>query len=181
MQDEKGLVEGAKRGDPQAFARLYEEYFDRIYRYVAVRVGGGAVAEDITEEVFLKMIESIASFRWRGVPFSAWLFRIAHNQVVDHLRRAARRPSVGLSESIIAADDDPETIAEHSMSIEQVNVAIECLTKNQRDVIALRFAAGLSIAEVAVVMDRREGAVKALQHSALVALRKRLAGGQDDE
>jgi len=181
VHDERGLVERAKQGDSQAFARLYEEYFNKIYRYVVMKVGNQAVAEDITEEVFLKMLESIASFKWRGVPFSAWLFRIAHNQVVDHLRRKSRRESIPLGESIAAMDIDPVALAEKSMDIEQVNAALEHLTHNQREVIALRFAAGLSTAEVAKAMSKREGAVKALQHSALVALRKRLSGWQSDE
>ena len=178
MQEERGLVERAQRGDGEAFARLYEENFDRIYRYIALRVGSGADAEDLTAQVFLKAWESIASFRWRGVSFSAWLFRIARNLAIDHLRKEGRKGRLG-DEPVYHLD--PAVVAEKRLTIEQLVIAVEGLTLAQRDVIALRFAAGLSIAETAKVLGKREGAVKALQHSALVALRKRLYRWRNDE
>jgi RNA polymerase sigma-70 factor (ECF subfamily) len=181
VQDEKGLVEQAKRGDTQALARLYEEYFDRIYRYIAIRVGSRADAEDLAGQVFLKMLESISSFKWRGVPFSAWLFRIAHNLAVDHLRQKAKKGHVVLDESMAISEIDPAALAEIRLGIEQLNIALEQLTKNQKEVMALRFGAGLSTAETARVVGKSEGAVKALQHSALVALRKRLSSWRKDE
>lgn len=107
VHDEQGLVERARAGDTGAFARLYEDYFDRVYRYIAIRVGSRVEAEDLTEQVFLKALESIGSFQWRGVPFSSWLFRIAHNQVVDYLRKATKRESLPLDESVVAGGLDP--------------------------------------------------------------------------
>ena len=175
MQNEENLVRRAKEGDQEAFAQLYEEYFDKIYRYVTIRIGDKMEAEDITQQVFLNAIKAISSFKWRGVPFSAWLFRIAHNQVVDYLRKRKKRVSVPLEESLIAGDSDPQGIFERKLNIERLISATKKLTLAQQEVISLRFAGEMSVAEVAKVMGRSEGAVKALQHSAVVALRKVLA------
>ena len=175
VQDEENLVQRAKQRDEAAFAQLYEEYFDKIYRYVTIRIGDKMEAEDITQQVFLNAIKAISSFKWRGVPFSAWLFRIAHNQVVDYLRKRKKRVSVPLEESLIAGDSDPQGIFERKLNIERLISATKKLTLAQQEVISLRFAGEMSVAEVAKVMGRSEGAVKALQHSAVVALRKVLA------
>lgn len=175
MQDEESLVRRAKQRDQAAFAQLYEEYFDKIYRYVALRIGDRMEAEDITQQVFLNAIQAISSFKWRGIPFSAWLFRIAHNQVVDYLRRKAKAATTPLEESLVAGDDDPQLIAGQRLDIERLLSATRKLTPAQQEVISLRFAGELSIAQVAKIMAKSEGAVKALQHSAIVALRKALS------
>ncbi|MBI2832234.1 MAG: sigma-70 family RNA polymerase sigma factor [Chloroflexi bacterium] len=174
MQDEAGLVRRAQERDEEAFAKLYEAYFDKIYRYVVIRIGDSAEAEDMTQQVFLKALKSISSFKWRGVPFSAWLFRIAHNQVVDYLRKKSKRPTVSIHDLPIASSDNPEQTAELNIEVQQLAEATKQLTEAQRQVISLRFAAGLSIAEVAKAMRKSEGAVKALQHSAILALRKKM-------
>jgi RNA polymerase sigma-70 factor (ECF subfamily) len=175
VQNEESLVERAKQRDQEAFAQLYEEYFGRIYRYIVFKIGDEMEAEDMTQQVFLKALRSISSFRWKGVSFSAWLYRIAHNQVVDYLRRKAKRVAVPLNESIASGGDDPQKVTEQRADIEQVLAAAKHLTEAQREVISLRFAGDLSIAEVAKAMGRSEGAIKALQHSAIVALRKAMA------
>jgi len=172
VQNEESLVRLAQQRSEQAFAQLYEAYFDKIYRYVTLRIGDRMEAEDITQQVFLNAIKAISSFKWRGIPFSAWLFRIAHNQVVDHLRRKTKRATVSLEESLVAGDYDPQLIAEQRLDIERLLVATKKLTPAQQEVISLRFAGGLPIAQVAKIMGKSEGAVKALQHSAIVALRK---------
>jgi RNA polymerase sigma-70 factor (ECF subfamily) len=177
VQDEEQLVQRAKQHDEEAFAQLYEEYFDKIYRYVALRIGDRMEAEDLTQQVFLNAIKAISSFRWKGVPFSAWLFRIAHNQVVDYLRKKKKRVSIPLEESLVASDDDPQLILERKLNIEQLTSATRKLTLAQQEVVSLRFAGEMSVAQVAKVMGRSEGAVKALQHSAIVALREVLIGG----
>ena len=172
MQDEENLIRRAKQFDQEALAQLYEEYFDKIYRYVALRMGDRMEAEDITQQVFLNAIKAISSFKLKGVPFSAWLFRIAHNQVVDYLRRKTKRPVAPLNESLASADDDPQLILEHKLQTERLIAATKRLTSAQQEVISLRFAGEMPIAEVAKVMGKSEGAVKALQHSAIIALRK---------
>jgi len=176
VQDEERLVRRAQQ-DQGAFAQLYEEYFSKIYRYVVLKIGNEMEAEDVTQQVFLKALQSISSFKWKGRPFSAWLFRIAHNQVVDYLRKKTRRATSPLDESRIAAKGGPEQIVEQKLNIEQLLLATGQLTKAQQEVISLRFAGELSIAQVARVMGKSQGAVKALQHSAIVTLRKTLSAG----
>lgn len=179
MRDEKGLVERAKHGDPEAFAQLYEEYVDKIYRYISLRIGNQAEAEDLTQQVFLKALESISSYQFRGIPFTSWLFRIAHNQVIDYLRKAARIKNIPLDVSLTSSESDVAREVEEEFEAEQVKKAIGELTQLQQEVISLRFAGELSTAEVAKLMGKSEGAIKALQHSALVALRKKLLEGRD--
>ena len=175
MQDEESLVRRAQQRDQEAFTQLYEENFDKIYRYIVLRIGNKTEAEDMTQQVFLNALKSISSFKWKGVPFSAWLFRIARNQVVDYLRKKAKQATAPLDESLVSSDSNPELAAEHSLDIERLLLATRQLTTAQREVISLRFAGEIPIAQVARVMDKSEGAVKALQHSAIVALRKTLS------
>ena len=175
MQDEESLVRRAQEHDQEAFAQLYEANFDRIYRYVAIRIGDETEAEDVTQQVFINVLKSISSFRWKGVPFSAWLFRIAHNQVVDYLRKKTKRATVYLDEPPASHDSNPQLAVERKLDIEQLVSATRHLTEAQREVISLRFAGELPTAQVAKVMGKSQGAVKALQHSAIVALRKALS------
>lgn len=179
MQDEQSLVYRAQQGDKEAFAQLYENHFDKIYRYVALRIGNKTEAEDVTQQVFLNALRSISSFKWKGTPVSAWLFRIAHNLVVDYLRKEKKQATTPLDESLVSSDSSPQLVAEHRLDIEQLTSATQRLTEAQREVISLRFAGELSVAEVAKVMGKSEGAVKALQHSAIVALRRTLSAGDD--
>ena len=177
MQDEESLVRRAQQRDQEAFAQLYEANFDKIYRYVVLRIGNKTEAEDVTQQVFLNALQSISSFRWKGAPFSAWLFRIAHNQVVDYLRKKTRQATESLDESLVISKSDLQLVVEQRLDIEQLMLATKQLTKAQQEVIALRFVSELSTAQVAKVMGKSEGAVKALQHSAIVALRKALSVG----
>ena len=174
MQNEESLVRRAQQRDQEAFAQLYEEHFDRIYRYVTLRIGDEMEAEDLTQQVFLNALRSISSFRWKGIPFSAWLFRIARNQAVDYLRKK-KRTAAPLDESLASSGDSPQLAAERKLDIERLLSATKQLTEAQREVISLRFTSELSIAQVAEVMGKSQGAVKALQHSAIVALRKALS------
>ena len=174
MQDEESLIRRVQQRDQEAFTQLYEQHFTRIYRYVALRIGDKMEAEDMAQQVFLNALQSISSFKWKGVPFSAWLFRIAHNQVVDYFR-SKKRTAVPLDESLASNDNNPQLLTEHKLDIEQLLSATKQLTEAQREVISLRFAGELSIAQVAKVMGKSQGAVKALQHSAIVALRKALS------
>jgi len=177
VQDEESIVRRAQQRDPAALTQLYEENFDKIYRYIVLKIGDRTEAEDMTQQVFLNALKSISSFRWKGMPFSAWLFRIAHNQVVDYFRKKSKHATVPLDESLAAGDSDPGQVAERKVEIEQLSRATRGLTKAQQEVISLRFAGELSIAEVARAMGRSEGAVKALQHSAIVSLRRVLSAG----
>ena len=178
-EDERSWVERARTGEPEAVGWLYERYFDRIYRYVYLKTGDPADAEDITGQVFLKTVESIRNFRWQGSTFASWLFRIAHNQVVDHFRRRSRHPQVPLDpvgDMLPSERDDPHERAEYSDFLDHLSACMSELTDLQAQVITLKFGGGLSNAEVAVIMDRTEGAVKALQYSALQNLNKLMTG-----
>ena len=179
MQDEESLVRRAQHRDQEAFAQLYEEHFDKIYRYVTLKIGNETEAEDMTQQVFLNALQSISSFKWKGVPFSACLTRNAHKQGVDYLR-SKNRNTVPLDESLASNDDNPQSVVEQKLDIEQLLLATKQLTEAQREVISLRFAGELPIAQVAKVTGKSQGAVKALQHSAIVALRKTLRVTEDE-
>lgn len=158
----------------QAFSEAYEDCFQRVYRYIAIRVGDPFEAEDLASETFLRAWEHLSSFQRRdGVPFAAWLFRIAHNLVVDHLRRTSRRSAVPLTDGL-ASEMNTEEAVEIHLTFNELKQAMQELTEAQRQVIGLRFAAGLSLAEVARVVNRSEGAVKALQHAAVASLRRNM-------
>lgn len=175
MHNEEILARGLKGQDPEVWDYLYEEYFPKIYRYIVLRVQDQTEAEDLTEQVFLKALESSPSFRWRGAPVSSWLFRIAHNSVVDYWRTNKSKQTLPLDESLTSNNISPEVAAEINWDIRQVVQAIGQLTGSQRDVIELRFAGELPIAEVARILGKSQGAVKVLQHNAIAALRKTLA------
>ena len=168
------LVSKAQNGDSDAFALLYQEYVRPIYRYTYVRVGGNAEqAEDLTQEVFLKALNNIGRYRDNGKPFVSWLFRIAHNLVIDHYRWVKRSRCIPLTETMtVIEDEDFVATVEQSMEISAVKQAIEKLPARQREVISLRFGSDLSIAETAMAMGKSEGTVKKLQHVALAKLRK---------
>lgn len=171
-------VARAKAGERDAFASLYEMHYDRIHRYVSFKCGGSADAEDLTGEVFLKMLESIHQFEFRGFPFTSWLYRIAHNVVMDHFRRKGRRPTVPLDDAervANAAHSEMEWRVHVSWTMNEVVNAMGGLTDLQREVVTLRFAGGLSIAETAKAVGRKENAVKALQHAGIKKLRAALA------
>ncbi len=169
------LVRQAQDGAASAFGALYEHFYDSIFRYVSFKTGNPADAEDITAEVFVRMIESINRFKWQGYPFSAWLFRIAHNFVVDHYRKRSRKQMVSLESTspiLKAAAFDADAHMDMELTLDEVGKAMESLTALQREVIMLRFGAGLSVAETARAVGRKDNAVKALQHAGLKKLRR---------
>ncbi|PKB71656.1 MAG: hypothetical protein BZY87_04575 [SAR202 cluster bacterium Io17-Chloro-G6] len=170
-RDEVALVLSAQRGDREAFAQLYEANVERIYRYLLSRLAEPADAEDVTAEVFMQAMKALPSYKSEGTPLIAWLFRIAHNQAVNYMKKTARRKETLLTETAAAYDSPEEEVLE-KVRLGEVIGAMETLTDLQRQVLSLRFSADLSIAEVAKVMSRKEGAVKFLQFSALRALRR---------
>jgi RNA polymerase sigma-70 factor, ECF subfamily len=177
LQDEINLVQRAQQNDSQALAEIYEAYFDKIYRYIAMRIRNEMEAEDLTQQVFMKLLQSISSFKNQGVPFSSWVFRIAHNQVVDFLRQQNRKSTVDI-EGLPLPDtaDDPQHIMEQEYDIQELKKAMQHLTESQQEVLSLRFTGEMPIAQCAQIMGKSEGAIKALQHSAVQALRKALVG-----
>jgi len=176
-QCEEELVRAAQQGNREAFGRLYEGNVERIYRYLLARLSEAADAEDVTAEVFMRAMKALPSYEARGVPFIAWLFRIAHNEAINYSKRGQRRRETPLPE-LLPDLDDPAEEAVMRVSFDEVSRAMERLTDLQRQVISLRFASQLSIAETAKVMQRSEEAVKFLQFSALRALRRVLEKGE---
>ena len=165
------LIRRAQALDPEALAELYDRHFDGIYRYVYTRLHHHADAEDLTEQVFLKMVDSIDRYRPRGVAFSSWLYRIAHNLLVDRYRRAGREPMELTAEVRDARRHaDPAAVAQHSAERRRLLAAVQRLTPEQQQVISMRFIDNLAIDEIARLMRRRAGAIHSMQHRALASL-----------
>ena len=172
--DQQELLERASRAEPAALSALYDQYADKIYGYIYHRVGQTEVAEDLTGQVFMRMLEAIRTNQgWRS-SFSGWLYRIAHNLVIDHYRRRGRVKMVDIEDAapVQATHGDPVRTAEKLFDREYLRSALAQLTEEQAQVITLRFMEEFSIAEVADIMDRTEGAIKALQYRAVLALRR---------
>ena len=169
--DEQAIVTAAQRGDQVALGALYESYFPRVYRFVIARLASVEDAEDVTEEIFLRIIDNLGGFEFRGLPFGAWVFRIARNEVVSHVRKLKVRSSTApLDEFIPDTSADHVTEVETALTIAVVRKAAEKLPEAQRQVIALRFGAGLSVAETAQALKKTENNVKVLQHKAIAKL-----------
>jgi RNA polymerase sigma-70 factor, ECF subfamily len=173
------LVQRAQSGDGAAFAALYDVFAPRLYRFFRFRVSAAETAEDLTQRVFLKMIEQLPNNKARGIPFAAWLFRVARNAWIDEDR--TNHPSVPL-EALSESPSDaagPEALAAASADSDALHAAVAGLPLAQREVIASRFFAGLTPRETAVQMGRSEGSVRVLQHRALAALRGVLPADAD--
>jgi RNA polymerase sigma-70 factor (ECF subfamily) len=170
---ERSLVEAAQ-ADPSRFADLYELHFDRIYAFIARRVRDRGETEDLTSEVFHRALAGIGSFEWRGTPFLAWLYRIAHNAIADRAKRQARENAPARPEEpadpAAAAPEEMEQAERRAQLYQSVNL----LPADQRRVIVLRFAHQKSFREIAGELRRSEGAVKQLQVRALENLRARM-------
>jgi len=169
-EDERRLIEAAQR-DPSRFAELYDAHFHPVYAYIARRVGSRAEAEDLTSEVFHQALANLPRFQWRGVPFAAWLFRIAANALADHYRKTARDRSLTLPDAPPPEDEDD---AERRARLYRL---VAELPEDQRLVLRLRFSEEKSIRDVARALGRSEGAIKQLQFRALQGLRARVREG----
>jgi len=176
--EESALLQRAREYDQAAIAKIYDRYSLRVYNYIYHRLGDAHAAEDLTATVFLRMLEAIRSSRAWRTSFSGWLFRIAHNLVVDYFRSSRQNMDVPLDEHPVVADEHPADTAERLISQQRLRTAINQLTEEQGLVITLKFIEGLSNAEVAALLGKSEGAIKSLQFRALASLR-RLIGGEE--
>jgi len=180
----KKLVDGAQNSNMDAFGQLYDLYLPKIYRYCTARIRNIPEAEDLAEEIFVKVLTNIHKFQWSqsiggANPFTSWLFRIAHNHVVSFTRKLSTKTQTSeLGEWIPDKEPTPSQEVELQLSIDEVFTAVQKLPTAQRDVIMMRFSAGLSIAETAASLDKKESNVKVLQHKAVTSLKKML---QDDQ
>jgi RNA polymerase sigma-70 factor, ECF subfamily len=174
------LVDRAQKGDRDALEELYLIHFDRIYSYLHVSVGNRHDAEDLTTQTFLKMLESIGKFRWQSAPFSAWLFRIAHNLAMDHFRASRRwQPEEEVPEPEPDESTSAEADALQSIGRKSMMELIEDLSPEQQQVLTLKFLFNFANAEAATILGKSEGAIKSLQHRALASLQKQIERKRD--
>ncbi len=177
---ERRLLERAKIYDVNALAALYDYYEPRVFSYVYYRVGNHLLAQDITSQVFLRVLEAIQHERTWEISFSGWLYRIAHNLVVDHYRLHGRTSQVPLDElePLSSAAESPHHAAERALTEDDLRLAINRLTDEQAQVVTLRFLEGLSVSQVAEAMGKSEGAIKTMQYRAVMSLRRILEESQ---
>lgn len=165
-------IRKAQQGDEAMITALYRRYHQSVFRYLYFRVADQQTAEDLTSEVFVRMLRFLGGFQPPSASFQAWLFQIARNLVTDHFRRMGIRDDVELEEDMIAAHDDPAAAVERGLTSETLRRALKNLNEDQRDVIILRFVAGMPVGEVAQSLNKSEDAIKGLQRRALIALRQ---------
>ena len=168
------LVGAAQQGDPEAFGALFDHFYGPVYRYVAARVGRPSDAEDLAQLVFVKALEALPRYEARGIPFGGWLFRLARNVVIDHIRTRREHTTLDLIVERSGGDAGPDELAQMRQEMDSVTLALRRLTPEQREAIELRFFAGLSAKEAAEAMGRQEGTVRGLQFRAIAALRREL-------
>jgi RNA polymerase sigma-70 factor (ECF subfamily) len=171
---DQALVQRAQQRDPEAIAELYHRYVGPIYRFCLFRVTDDAVAQDLTGDVFLNMVQSLPRYANRGAPFAAWLFRIAHDRLVDHYRRQARRQTDELTDIMPDNAAGPEALAAQNVNILHVRQAMGQLSEDYRLVLQLRFVEGYDVAQTARTLRKSIGATKVMQHRALRQLAKLL-------
>ena len=164
------LIERAKRGDSEAVSRIYQIYAKQIYRYIIYRVGSNTDAEDLTAEVFVRMVESIPRYRDTGKPFDAWLYRIASARIADFHRRRGRRPIADLSDQLMDSSPLPEEHLLRQQEEIELRAALRQLSKDDQKVLILRFVERKSHQDVAIILNKSVSAVKSIQHRALIRL-----------
>jgi len=180
-QDESRLIRKAK-GDPKSFGELYERYLNKIYTYIFYRVGNHADAEDLTSRVFQKAFVHLPGYEPQGLPFSAWLYRIAHNMVANWYRDQSRRKVVGLDEATRhSAEEEPGSVMERTAEREMLLKIIRQLSADKQQVLILKFAEGYSNTEIGVILGKSEGAVKSLYHRTLLHLKDAVKKNQNDK
>jgi RNA polymerase sigma-70 factor (ECF subfamily) len=175
--DLSGCKPDAREYYEATLSSLYEEYYDKIARYAYVRIGDRAEAEDIASDVFMKALESLKSYKERGVPMQAWLFKIAHNLVIDYFRKKQKHKTFSIDDVEIEGGMNPAMVAERNIDLERVKKSMEQLTQEQRGVLALRFFGGLSSRETGQVLNKNDGAVREMQRAAIEKLRNLLSVG----
>lgn len=165
------LLERARQYDSQALAEIYDRYAERIYRYLYRFIGDAAQAEDLTSDVFLKLLQVLDTAQAPRDRLEGWLYRVAHNLATDWFRSSSRKPATSLAEDLVADHNVPSAILEKRQLQKQLRTALGRLTIDQQRVILLRFGEGFKLGDVARLMDKSEGAVKTLQHRAIQRLR----------
>jgi RNA polymerase sigma-70 factor, ECF subfamily len=171
LRMDEAVIRRAQQGEIAAVEALYSAHYESVFRYLYYQVGDAQTAEDLTAEVFERMLRALPKYTLQGIPFQAWLFRIARNIAVDTFRKARMRQFTALFDTLQSTGKSPEALTEQSLTSERLAYALKKLRKNQRDVIIFRFILEMPIAEVARVMGKPEDAIKGLQRRGLIALR----------
>ena len=174
MQPESALIAAARQGDREAISELYEAHVQAIFRYIAYRVESDVVAEDLTSEVFLRVVRNIATYQDTGAPFAAWLYRIAANLLTEHYRQKRHTSPDALPEDLVTDETDPFGRTAQAAERDILRGALKTLSPDFQTLLILRFMEGLPIAEVAAALAKSEGAVRVMQHRALKALAQAL-------
>jgi len=171
---EQDLAAALRAHDQEAWRQLFQEHYQRVYRYAYVRTGNSADADDVAANVFVEAVKGIANFEYRGAPITSWLFRIAHNETVDALKRRARTAAASLEHPEAAAAADARDAIASSDDWRDLGAALGKLKQEHREVLTLRLVEGCSVRQVARMLGKSEGAVKVMQMRALQALRGKL-------
>jgi RNA polymerase sigma-70 factor (ECF subfamily) len=177
INDEKSLIDAAKK-DPASFGKLYKRYVEKIYNYIYFRTGSTKDAEDLTGKVFFKALNHIKGYRHMGLPFSAWLYRIAHNLVANYHRDRSRKREISLdnvpSQNLSHGSPQPEARVVHNEEVANLMETISTLADNRQELLILKFIDQLSNAEIGQIMRKSEGAIKSLYHRTLLELREKM-------
>lgn len=183
FNDEKSLIDAAK-SDPTAFGKLYKRYVERIFNYIYYRTGNTKDAEDLTGRVFYKAMNHIQGYKHMGLPFSAWLYRIAHNLVANYHRDRARKKEISLDilpiKGLPQYGNHPEKSATRSQEVDELLATIRDLAPNRQELLILKFVDQLSNKEIGQIMRKSEGAIKSLYHRTLIELREKMDSDQKE-
>ena len=177
--DDARLIERAKRGEVEAFGCLYERYLESIYRYIRTRVAEDRIAEDLTETVFLRSYESLDRYKERGLRFSAFLYQVARNLLIDHYRKEEEELPIESADQISVSPARIDDTIVQQEQVDRLRVGLEALPEEYREIIRLRVLLELSTKECAQWIGRSEGAVRVLLHRAMKALKRQVV--KDDE
>lgn len=178
LDGEDKIIVSAVKGEASAFGLLYDHYQPQIYRFIMLKTGRREEAEDLTHQVFLHALEHIKNYKDLGFPFSAWLYQIARNRIIDYYRTRKNSVSLQDAEEEAIAEGDPETDASDNLELQELRTAIGKLKPEYQDVVILRFVEEVPIKDVALSIGKSEGAVKLLQYRALKQLKKLLEHGR---
>jgi RNA polymerase sigma-70 factor (ECF subfamily) len=176
-KDEKALIDASKT-DPTAFGSLYKRYVERIFNYIYYRTGNKRDAEDLTGRVFFKAMDNIQGYRHMGLPFSAWLYRIAHNLVANYHRDRAKKQEISLEAipgiKLQHSAMQPEASLARNQEVDELLVMIRDLAPNRQELLILKFVDQLPNKEIGQIMRKSEGAIKSLYHRTLIELREKI-------
>jgi len=175
MKEESELIEKAKNRDPEAFGLLYDQYLPAIYRFILLKISDKVTTEDLAHQVFLNAWQNIENYKTQGFPFSSWLYRIAHNAVIDYYRTEKKHFNLESVEEM-AASNNLEGKIDQEFELKLIKTAIKELSSEHQSIIIMKFVEGLTNKEIAVALGKSEGSIKVAQHRSLKIIKKIIDG-----